>query len=50
VNPGVALILCNGETCRADHPELLEGRLIHASLQKPFPPTRLMGILDELYA
>jgi DNA-binding NtrC family response regulator len=50
VNPGVALILCNGQTCEADHPELLEGRLIHASLHKPFPPTRLMGLLDDLYA
>jgi DNA-binding NtrC family response regulator len=50
VNPGVALILCNGETCAADRPELIEGRLIHASLQKPFPPTRLIEILDDLYA
>jgi DNA-binding NtrC family response regulator len=50
VNPGVALILCNGQMCEADHPELIEGRLIHASLQKPFPPTRLIEILDDLYA
>jgi DNA-binding NtrC family response regulator len=50
VSPGVALILCNGRTCKADHPELLEGRLIHASLQKPFPPARLIEILDEVFA
>ncbi len=50
VNPEVALILCNGQTCETDHPELLEGRLIHASLQKPFPPARLIQILDDVYA
>ena len=50
VSPGVALILCNGRTCRTDRPELIEGRLIHASLQKPFPPTRLIEILDEIFA
>jgi DNA-binding NtrC family response regulator len=50
VNPGVALILCNGQMCEADHPELIEGRLIHASLLKPFPPARLIEILDDLYA
>jgi DNA-binding NtrC family response regulator len=50
VSPGVALILCNGRTCSADHPELLEGRLIHASLQKPFPPARLLEILDDIFA
>jgi DNA-binding NtrC family response regulator len=50
VSPGVALILCNGRNCRADQPELLEGRLIHASLQKPFPPARLIEILDEIFA
>jgi DNA-binding NtrC family response regulator len=50
VSPAVALILCNGRTCSADHPELLEGRLIHASLQKPFPPTRLLEILDAVFA
>ncbi|MGH7604602.1 MAG: response regulator [Gemmatimonadaceae bacterium] len=51
VNPGVALILCNGrEACSADHPELMQGRLVHASLHKPFPPTRLIEILDELFA
>jgi DNA-binding NtrC family response regulator len=50
VSPGVALILCNGRTCKADQPELLEGRLIHASLQKPFPPARLIKILDEIFA
>ncbi|HEV7836814.1 MAG TPA: response regulator [Gemmatimonadaceae bacterium] len=50
VSPGVALILCNGHTCKPDHPELLEGRLINASLQKPFPPARLIEILDEFFA
>jgi DNA-binding NtrC family response regulator len=50
VNPGVALILCNGQSCRPDHPELMEGRLVHASLLKPFPPTRLIEILDDLFA
>lgn len=50
VSPGVALILCNGRACKPDHPELLEGRLIHASLQKPFPPAKLMEILDEIFA
>jgi DNA-binding NtrC family response regulator len=50
VSPGVALILCNGRTCKPGHPELLQGRLIHASLQKPFPPTRLIELLDEIFA
>jgi len=50
VSPGVALILCNGRNCRPDQPELLEGRLINASLQKPFPPARLIEILDEFFA
>lgn len=50
VSPGVALILCNGQMCKADHPELLEGRLIHASLQKPFTPARLLEILDAIFA
>lgn len=50
VSPGIALILCNGRSCRADHPELLKGRLIHASLQKPFPPARFIEILDEILA
>jgi DNA-binding NtrC family response regulator len=50
VSPGVALILCNGRTCRADQPELMEGRLIHARLQKPFPPARLLEILDAIFA
>jgi DNA-binding NtrC family response regulator len=50
VSPGVALILCNGRNCKPDHPELLEGRLINASLQKPFPPARLIEILDEFFA
>jgi DNA-binding NtrC family response regulator len=50
VSPGVALILCNGRNCKPDQPELLEGRLINASLQKPFPPARLIEILDEFFA
>ena len=50
VSPGVALILCNGRNCRPDQPELLEGRLINASLQKPFPPARLIEILDDFFA
>ena len=50
VSPGVALILCNARSCNADQPDLIEGRLIHASLQKPFPPTRLIEILDAIFA
>ena len=50
VSPGVALILCNGRNCKPDHPELLEGRMINASLQKPFPPARLIEILDDFFA
>lgn len=50
VSPGVALILCNGRQCKAENPELLEGRLINASLQKPFPPARLIEILDVFFA
>lgn len=50
VSPAVALILCNGRTCKTDQPELIEGRLIHASLHKPFPPARLIEILDEIFA
>jgi hypothetical protein len=49
VNRGVALILCNGQAHQADKPELMEGRLIHASLQKPFPPARLIEILDDIF-
>jgi DNA-binding NtrC family response regulator len=49
IDPGVALILCNGQTCHADQPELIQGRLIHASLQKPFPPARLIEILDDIF-
>ena len=50
VSPGVALILCNGRTCNAGRPDMLEGRLIHASLQKPFPPARFIERLDEILA
>ena len=48
VNPGVALILCNGQSCKDKTAEEMEGRLIHASLHKPFPPTRLMELLDDI--
>jgi hypothetical protein len=48
VNPGVALILCNGQASKAERPELMEGRLIHGSLHKPFPLTRLMELLDDI--
>jgi DNA-binding NtrC family response regulator len=48
VNPEVALILCNGHPSKLARPETMEGRLIHASLHKPFPPTRLIEILDEI--
>jgi DNA-binding NtrC family response regulator len=50
VDPQVALILCNGQTCEADHPEMLAGKLDHVTLEKPFPPARLVAVLDALYA
>jgi DNA-binding NtrC family response regulator len=48
VNPEVALILCNGQARAAERPDMMEGRLIHASLHKPFPPARLMELLDAI--
>jgi DNA-binding NtrC family response regulator len=48
VNSEVALILCNGQARSVDRPDLMEGRLIHASLHKPFPPARLMELLDAI--
>jgi DNA-binding NtrC family response regulator len=51
VSPGVALILCNGVPGSNNGDEhSVEPKLIHASLQKPFPPARLIEILDEIYA
>jgi DNA-binding NtrC family response regulator len=51
VSPGVALILCNGlPGSRNGNGQSVEPKLIHASLQKPFPPGRLIEILDDIYA
>lgn len=51
VSPGVALILCNGQSgSKNGNARSVEPKLIHASLQKPFPPGKLIEILDEIYA
>jgi DNA-binding NtrC family response regulator len=51
VSPGIALILCNGYAVDVTRPpEAVQGRLIRASLRKPFPPARLIEILDEVFA
>lgn len=50
VSPSVALILCSGYPAELDETtSSMSPRLIHASLHKPFPPTALLNILDEIF-
>jgi DNA-binding NtrC family response regulator len=51
VSPSVALILCSGHPAELD--ELMSSmapRFIQASLYKPFAPSALLNILNEVFA
>jgi DNA-binding NtrC family response regulator len=51
MSPSVALILCSGYPAALDETtSSLPPRLIHASLHKPFAPTALLDILNEVFA
>jgi DNA-binding NtrC family response regulator len=51
ISPSVALILCSGHPAALDETmSLMPPRLIHASLHKPFAPSALLNILDEVFA
>jgi DNA-binding NtrC family response regulator len=50
VSPSVALILCSGHSALLDETTTSMPRLIHASLQKPFSPDALLGILNEVFS
>lgn len=49
VSPGVALILCDGESGDGDQtPAEPPPALIHATLHKPFAPGKLIGMLEGI--
>jgi len=50
VSPSVALILCKGRTAGNGNGKRDEKRLIHATIEKPFPPEKLIEILDDIFA
>jgi DNA-binding NtrC family response regulator len=51
VSPSVALILCSGYPAALDAAtSAMPARLIHASLHKPFPPSALLNILNDVFA
>jgi two-component system response regulator HydG len=51
VSPSVALILCSGYPAALDAAtSAMPARLIHASLHKPFSPSALLGLLNEVFA
>jgi len=51
VSPSVALIRCSGYPAALDAAtSAMPARLIHASLHKPFPPSALLGLLNEVFA
>jgi DNA-binding NtrC family response regulator len=50
LSPSVALILCSGYPSALDETASAMPRLLHASLHKPFPPDKLLTILDEIFA
>lgn len=51
VSPGVALILCEGDSGGPDDDEPSIGPpLIYATLHKPFPPSSLIEILENILA
>jgi DNA-binding NtrC family response regulator len=51
VSPSVALILCSGYPAALEETtSSMPPRLIHASLHKPFAPTALLDILNEVFA
>ena len=50
VSPSVALILCSGYPAALDAAtSAMPARLIHASLHKPFAPSALLGLLNEVF-
>lgn len=51
ISPAVVLILCSGHPARLDEVVAsVPSSWIFASLRKPFPPDRLLSLLDELTA
>jgi len=51
VSPSVALILCSGYPAALDAAtSAMPARLIHASLHKPFAPSALLGLLNDVFA
>lgn len=51
VSPSVALILCSGYPAALEETtSSMPPRLIHASLHKPFAPSALLDILNEVFA
>ncbi len=50
VSPGVALILCTGTSSSNGNGKRDPARLIHARIEKPFAPDKLIAILDDLLA
>jgi len=51
VSPSVALILCSGYPAALDAAtSAMPARLIHASLHKPFSPSALLGLLNDIFA
>ena len=51
VRPSVALILCSGYPAALEETtSSMPPRLIHASLHKPFAPSALLDILNEVFA
>jgi len=50
VSPSVALILCTGKPSTNGNGKRDSRRLIHASIEKPFAPEKLIAILDDIFA
>jgi DNA-binding NtrC family response regulator len=50
VSPSVALILCTGKSSSNGNGKRDDTRLIHASIEKPFAPEKLIEILDDIFA
>jgi DNA-binding NtrC family response regulator len=50
VSPSVALILCTGRASTNGNGKRDPKQLIHASIEKPFAPEKLIEILDDIFA
>lgn len=50
VSPSVALILCRGRAPTNGNGKRDATRLIHATIEKPFAPEKLIDILDDIFA